>query len=158
MAKIVIPAHTDHLLWLANNMAEADRDECAAGGMGPYRALESALRRSAAAWTGMVNDEPVRMFGVVPAGHLLGGIGAPWFSETPELQHHRISFLKHCRQYVSQMLDIFPHLVDFVDVRHKKAIRWLKWLGFEVSPEPVAFGPFKMPFYRFELNVGEFHR
>jgi len=154
MAKIVIPAHRDHLFRLANNMAQADRDECTAMAMEPHSALENALSKSFAAWTGMVNDEPVCMFGVVPAGGLLGGVGTPWFSATPELQRHRVSFIKACRRHLEMMLDIFPLLVDFVDVQHKSAIRWLSWLGFEVATAPVPFGPFKMPFLKFEKHRG----
>jgi len=105
-----------------------------------------------AAWTGMIDGEPVCMFGVVPAGDILGGVGAPWFLATEKLQSHRVKFLRLNRQYLSKMLDIFPHLIDYVDVRHTRAIRWLSWLGFTFSAEPVPYGPAGMPFYRFEMR------
>jgi hypothetical protein len=74
MARIIVPAHSDHIYWLANNMAQADRLEVAASvGMGPFRALTDSLNRSVAAWTGMVDDSrPVCMFGVTPLD-ILGG-------------------------------------------------------------------------------------
>jgi hypothetical protein len=131
-------------------MSKPDLNECAAGGLGPYRALRSALDRSVAAWTGMLGDMPVCMFGVCPVGDFLSGVGAPWFLSSPELQRYRIYFLKRNREFLQKMLDIFPLLIDFVDVRHVRAIRWLKWLGFTVEREPVPFGPFGMPFYKFE--------
>lgn len=153
-AKIVIPAHEDHIFWLATHMAEDDVNECAAGGMGPYRALGEAFDRSAAAWTGMVMPDarPVLMFGVAPSGSPLSGIGSPWLLATPELRRHAIRFLKCCDQYLARMLDIFPVLVDYVDVRHRRAIAWLKWLGFRLDEKPIPLPPFGMPFYRFEMR------
>ena len=147
----IVPAHVDHIQWLAKNMRPADIAECAAGGLGPRRALENALHRSVAAWTGLVGGKPVCMFGVVPAGDILGGVGAPWFLAAPQIQKHRVMFLRRNREYLLRMLHIFPHLVDYVDVRHKSAVRWLNWLGFKLDSEPVSFGPLEMPFYRFEM-------
>jgi len=155
MARIIIPAHTDHLFWLANNMAQADRDEVqASGGHGPYRALADSLERSAAAWTGMVNDEPVRMFGVTPID-ILTGIGSPWLLGTDQVKRYGYTFLKLNKKYVPKMLELFPRLVNYVDARHEVAIRWLKWLGFEMDSEPVAYGVWGMPFYRFEMRKAD---
>ncbi len=58
---IIVPAHHDHIFWLASNMSHADREECAAGGLGPYRALHESLGRSAISWTGMINDCRLQM-------------------------------------------------------------------------------------------------
>lgn len=150
-AKYVIPAHADHIYWLANNMSPADRDECAAGGLGPYRALSGSLDRSVAAWTGMVRDEPVCMFGVSPLD-ILGGVGCPWILTTPEVQRFAVTFLKLNREYLHRMLEIFPKLINFVDARHRRGIAWLKWLGFKFDETPVPYGPFGMMFYRFHME------
>lgn len=149
--KIVVPAHPDHICRIAGNMSPEDRAECEAGGMGPYRALKSSFDGSVIAWTGMVDDNPVCMLGVSPLD-ILGGVGSPWLLGTPEVRKYAVTFLRLSRQYVCKMLDIFPHLINFVDVRHTIAIRWLKWLGFGVDAEPVAYGPFGAPFYRFEMR------
>jgi hypothetical protein len=153
MARVIISASTDHLFWLANNMAEADADEVYAVGLGPYRALKDSLDRSAVAWTGMVNDEPVCMFGVTPID-ILGGIGSPWLLGTDKVKRYGLTFLRLNKQYIPKMLDVFPRLVNFVDVRHEVAIRWLKWLGFEFDPKPIPYGLFGMPFYRFHMERG----
>jgi hypothetical protein len=154
MARIIVPAHSDHIFWLANNMSEADRDEVAAAvGMGPFRALADSLERSVAAWTGMVDDaRPVCMFGVTPLD-ILGGIGSPWLLGTDEVKKYGLAFLKLSRGYVPRMLDLFPVLVNYVDVRHEVAIKWLKWLGFKFDPEPVSYGIWGLPFYRFEMKL-----
>ncbi len=152
MARIIIPAHSDHIFWLASNMSEADKDEVAAAvGMGPYRALADALERSVTAWTGMVGDEPVCMFGVTPIDILLG-IGSPWLLGTDKVRDCPITFLKSCKKYVIGMLELFPHLQNYVDARHEVAIRWLKWLGFKFDPEPIPYGVWNMPFFKFEMK------
>lgn len=152
MTRIIVPAERNHLLWLANNMSEEDREECAAMGLGPLRALEIGLRHSVVAWTGLKMPEcrPLCIFGVVPIGGVLSGAGAPWFLSTPELRKYAVRFLKDCDEYLNRMLDIFPTLVEYVDARHTRGIKWVRWLGFELSgPEPR--GPFGMPHYRAEL-------
>ncbi len=153
MARIVVPAHSDHIFWLASNMSQADRDEVAAAvGLGPYRALADSLERSVMAWTGMVDGaRPICMFGVTPLD-ILGGVGSPWLLGTDEVKHYGLTFLRHCKTYVPRMLDVFPQLVNYVDARHEVAIKWLKWLGFEFDPEPIPYGIWKMPFYRFEMK------
>jgi hypothetical protein len=153
-SKIVIPAHEDHIFWIANHMTEGERMECAAMGLGPYRALHEALDKSVSAWTGMVMPDarPVVMFGVVPLGGLLSGTGEPWFSSTDELRRHRIYFMKRNKEFLEKIRKIFPHLAGYVDVRHTQAHRWLKWLGFSVGPQTCPLGPLHMPFYRFEMG------
>ncbi len=152
MARIIVPAHSDHLFWLANNMAQADRDEVEAGsGKGPFRALRDSMERSVVAWTALVNDEPVCMFGVTPMD-ILAGVGSPWLLGTDKVRESPVTMIKLNREYIPKMLELFPRLVNFVDLRHVVSIRWLRRLGFEFDPEPVAYGPFDMMFYRFHME------
>ncbi|MDR3555920.1 MAG: hypothetical protein P4L55_14275 [Syntrophobacteraceae bacterium] len=153
--RIIIPAHSDHLFWMANNMSEEDREECAAMGLGPHEALQIGLEHSVAAWTGLKVPEhrPLCMFGVMPMEGILSGMGAPWFLSTPELRKYALRFLKDCDPYLNRMLDIFPTLVEYVDARHTRGIKWLKWLGFTLTgPEP--WGPFGLHFYKATLCQG----
>ena len=151
-SKIIVPAHTDHIFWLAENMRQADVDEVAAeGGRGPYAALRDSLNASAAAWTGLVNDEPVCVFGVSPTD-ILGGTGSPWLLGTDKVERYAVTFLRLNKKYVAKMLELFPHLVNYVDVRNETSIRWLRWLGFKLDSAPVPYGMFGMPFFRFEMK------
>ncbi len=55
------------------------------------------------------------------------------------------------------MLDLFPHLQNYVDARNEISIRWLKWLGFRFDPKPVPYGIWGLPFLRFQMEKpGEF--
>ncbi len=151
MAKIIVSAQTEHIYHIANNMNPADKDECAALGLGPFKALLDSFHRSVISWTGMVDDRPVCMFGVSPID-ILGGIGCPWLLGTDELKKHAKTFMKLNRLYVPKMLDLFPVLSNYVDVRHETAIRWLKWLGFRFDPEPIEYGVSRLPFYKFKME------
>ena len=151
--RIVVPAHPDHIFYLANHMAEDDCRECEAGGFGPYRALKDSLDMSVAAWTGMVGDMPVVMFGVTPWNGILSGKGSPWLLGTDELKNHKIYFLKRNREFLEKMQVLFPELSGVVDIRHRRGIRWLRWLGFTVGPDILGLGPCAMPFYRFHKGT-----
>jgi hypothetical protein len=151
MIRIIVPLSADHLPWLASQMSEEDRAECAAMGLGPYRALKLGLDLSVTAWCGMKMPEqrPLCAFGVLPLEGLLGEVGAPWFLSTPELRRYAVRFLKDCDEYLKRCLDIFPTLVEMVDARHTRGIKWVKWLGFTLSG-PIPWGPFGLPHYRAE--------
>jgi hypothetical protein len=151
---LVVPASTDHIFFLANNMVEEGRRECAALGLGPYKAIEAALKYSVAAWTAMKMPEarPVCMFGVIPQEGFLGETGSPWFMSTEELYQHKIRFCKECSPYVKRMLELFPVLVDYVDARTERGAKWLRWMGFTTDGEEIPYGPFGLPFYKFEMT------
>jgi hypothetical protein len=154
MTKIIVSAHTDHLDWIASNMREADEIECAAGAMSPRLALERSMETSVKTWTGMIMPDarPICMFGV-GVGDILGAVGHPWCLGTDEIEDVSLSFLRESRKVVARMLGIFPYLFNYVDARNELSIKWLKWLGFKFDDQTVAYGPFKIPFYRFEMRL-----
>lgn len=156
MIRVIVPLHSDHLFWLANEMSQDDRAECAAMGLGPLRALQFGLQHSVAAWCAikMPESRPLCAFGVMPLGGVLSGVGAPWFLSTPELRKYAIRFLKDCDAYLWRMLDIFPVLVEWIDARHTRGVKWVRWLGFELTG-PWPWGPFGMPHYRAEIRRTE---
>ncbi len=147
-----MPAKWDHIHYIAEHMSEADRNEVAAAvGIPPSDALYDSWVASVVCWTGMVDERPVCMFGV-SAVDILGGVGAPWLLGTDDLPRHAKTFLRLNREYIPKMLDVFPALINWVDVRHVVAIRWLRRLGFEFDAQPVVYGPWGMEFYRFTME------
>jgi hypothetical protein len=154
MARTIIPAREEHIFWIASNMAKADRRECEAAGLGPFRALRGSLERAVVAWTGMVDDEPVCMFGVSPVD-ILGGVGSPWLLGTDKVRKYAVTFLRLNKGYIARMLEIFTRLENYVDDRNEVSIRWLKWLGFTFDPEPVPYGVWGMPFFKFRMEKGK---
>jgi len=151
MKKIeIVEAKLEHAAYIATHMSRADREEVAACGKGPLAALRDGLDTAVAAWTGLVEDEPICMFGVSPMD-LLGGTGVPWLLGTDKIGGNALVFLRRNKAYVRKMLEIFPHLMNFVDARNHLGILWLVWLGFKIDDSrTVDVGGFA--FYRFEMR------
>ena len=99
-------------------------------------------------WAGYYNDEPVCCFGVALVSPLYA-MGAPWMIATPLLDKVKVSFAAGCCYYRNEIRQGFDVLQNVVWAENKPAIRWLKWMGFEVG-EAAAYGPFDKPFHPFE--------
>ncbi|MDY0884894.1 hypothetical protein ACFPL7_05695 [Dongia soli] len=150
----VVDATPDHAVALARIMRRADRDEIhAASGLGPLVGLRASLDASVLARCWLVEDQPACIFGLA-TDSLLSGTGRPWMLTSDLLLREQRIFLRHCRDFVAEMLDIFPVLANWVDARYIGSIKWLHWMGFRLYPaEPL--GPFGMLFHRFEMRGGD---
>lgn len=102
-------------------------------------------------WVGLVDGEPVCVFGVAQAS-ILSTEGMPWMVGTTRLPFLKRSFVAGSRAVVAEMRRRFPVLRNFVDARNSHAIRWLKWLGFTIM-EAEPHGPFGLPFHPFEMRT-----
>ena len=148
----IVPAEVSHVQAMAGRFRPADVDELwAAAHRTPEACCELGLAVSPLCWTALFDGTPVAMFGVSPAA-LIGGVGCPWMVGTVELDRHAYTIMRHCGGPLARMQEAFRHLVNFVDARNTKAIRWLKRLGFVFGPaEP--HGVDGLPFYRFEMEA-----
>ena len=92
------------------------------------------------------------MFGAVPAS-LLGGVGVPWMVGTTALNRMRgqKALLRASRATIAGLSARYDVLANMVDARNGAAIRWLRWLGFDVLP-PIPHGPDRLPFHPFILR------
>lgn len=94
---------------------------------------------------------PIVLFGVMP---LSKTIGIPWMVATDDLLKHKKFILKHSREYVAKMLELYPDgLLNYIDVRNKVHIAYIKHLGFEIDELTDSYGAAKLPFYRFSMNL-----
>ena len=147
----IIPAKNEHIEVIASDMRQADADEVfAASMMSPADALQVSLDGSPFAWTGTVDGVPVCMFGV-SSECVLTLRGVPWLLAARSLERYQAAFLRRCRAFLQRMLAIYPVLVNYVDVRNVVSMRWLRWMGFTFD-DPAPFGPFGLPFARFEMR------
>lgn len=143
------PGDVEHV---AARMRQADLDEIAATGVpDPVEALTRSIKDSVLCWTGCADGEPGCIFGVAPVS-MLCGIGSPWLLGTELIPKNAGAFIRHSTPYIHGMLREFPHLFNFVDVRNRKAIAWLKRSGFVLS-EATPYGPFGLPFHPFEMRA-----
>lgn len=145
----VVEATYEHAAAMAPIMRPSDRDEVkATSGLNPRDGLLASLASSLYAWTWRVDGVPACMFGI-GSGSILSGEGMPWLLTSNVLDQHWRPFVKHYRPFLDQMKADFPVLANWVDARHETAIRWLKWMGFEIGPI-VPHGPRGLPHRRFE--------
>lgn len=117
-------------------------------GRHPEEALIESIDLSCEAWAGMVDDEPIAVFGLAPL-NIIVGIGSPWMLGSDLIESHSFEFLKLSRPIISHMHTTFPTLFNFVDERNVVSRRWLAWLGFFLH-DPIIIGVEGRQFIPFE--------
>ena len=148
----IIPAVALHIEQIAKNTRKPDRDELWAMSLcKPEDAMRLGLLYSDKALTGMIDGEPVCMWGVTTVS-LYGGVGSPWMVGTDKLDRHAATFLRRCGRQVKELFAEYRRLENFVDARNTRAIKWLKWLGFSVDDKTKPHGALGLPFHRFVME------
>lgn len=146
---VIVPATAAHIHEMAPRVRAADRAEIAALGYGVEEGLLASLRTSLWARVALCRGRPICIWGL-GAGSLLGGVGGPWMISTPLIERFPRQFLRESRVQVAEMLGQFPILRGVVDARYAGALRWMRWLGFEMS-DPIRING--VPFHNFELRA-----
>lgn len=148
----ITPAETKHIEAMLGRIRQADYDEFAAGySLTPERGLAIGLKVSTHCWAGIWDGKVIAIAGLNPIS-FLGDEAHPWMVGTRDLERPEIrrEFLELSKSVLLHMLSIYPRLENWVDVRNRMAVRWLKWLGFTMH-DPEPYGPKGMLFHRFEL-------
>lgn len=137
---------------LAANLREQDRVEVEALGHTDMRAvIQRGIDCSALCWTARVNGELACVFGVAPLGTMLDPRGVPWMLGTPLVPKHRRILARLAPQYIAQMLEAFPHLLNQVHTKNAVATGWLRKMGFVLQP-PTPVPPYGELFHLFEMK------
>lgn len=148
----IVPLTPELIEVLAPRIRQADRDELWAAHcrVDMRAALLEALAVSTEAFAAMAGDTPICAFGIAPMS-LLGSQGTPWMLGTEEIRQHVRPFLDGSRVVVARWRQDWSLMVNCVDARNRDAIRWLRWLGFQLD-DARPYGPFNLPFHRFEMR------
>lgn len=146
------PATQEDLLHLLGDMRQADWDEVEAAAGDVRAALLDGARASLWVDACVIDGELACVFGVAPLRGLLGKQAAPWMLGTPWIDKNPSVLIAESRKYVARMVGQYPHLLNCVDARNKRSIRWLKWLGFTIHPA-APYGEAQLPFHLFEMKV-----
>lgn len=138
---------------ISSNMREADRAEIwASNHLLPEDALRLGLEGSLYCRV-IENGSPIAMFGICPV-NIIGDHAVIWMLGTDGLEKIKIKFLRHCREYVETMLNYYSYLDNYVDVRNKKSIAWLEFLGAKFD-DPAPHGEDGLMFQHFYFNRGK---
>ncbi|HEX6215292.1 MAG TPA: hypothetical protein VFZ38_10760 [Vicinamibacterales bacterium] len=148
----ILVARPEDIDAIVADARQADIDEVmAASGRGLADVMAEGLERSRVAWTGFAKQVPICMFGVAPAAEL-DGVGVPWMIGTNAVEAHASVFLRRSRDVLDQMRELFPVLINYVGAENATAVRWLRWMGFNLHPaEP--YGLNGEMFHRFDLGA-----
>lgn len=147
----IIPANQAHVEAMLPFVRQADRDEVLASAGKPIESLlGECVRTSVSAWVGLVDGEPICLFGLASPS-LLSDTGIPWMIGTDGIDQYSKAFLRRSLWVVAMWRSDYPVLRNWVDVRNKTAIRWLRWLGFTLN-EPEPYGVAGLPFHPFEMR------
>lgn len=147
----IIDATYDHILQLHNDIRKEDIDEIwASSRMSPLECLEYGLNNGVTTKALLINNKPICIWGVVTC-HDLETVGVPWMLGSKELEKYALSFIRVCQEQLFEILNKYMMLTNFVDVRNKKSIKWLKWLGFDFLP-PEKYGFDGELFQRFYMR------
>ena len=138
---------------LADRLRAADRAELEADGHTEFfTPIETGLRASVLCRAVFFDGELACIFGLVPNGRqVFGDIGVPWALGTDVLTTNVRQMRRVAREYLQQMLQLYPVLLNFVHAENTLAIRALRHMKFTLD-EPAPYGPNGEPFRRFEMR------
>jgi hypothetical protein len=146
----IVPATPEHADALAPRMRAADVAEVlASDGHAPAEALRYAIAASTEAWAWLVDGEVGAIWGLGLLS-FVGDVWTPWLLTSELVDRFPKAFVRGCREQLGQ-LGWHHVLVNFIDARHARALRWAKALGFELG-EAVPYGPAGLPFRRITLR------
>lgn len=148
----VVDATPQHIDLIARRARQADIDECWAQCCMTVRdGLKLSLASAAIARVGRADREPGVIYGVINAGETGGQI---WMVGTDLIDQHRRGFLEKSLSEIADFQLRYDRLWNYIDARNSRALRWLQWLGFEISPAQ-PHGPLGLPFHFFCRLAGE---
>ena len=116
----------------------------------PTEAVIKSLSKSIIAMTIEHDRKPIAMFGIMPKNMSSGTL---WMFTTPGLEESNFGrpFVRNCKKWFSDMLEIYPTLHGCVDLRNEESIKWLTYLGATWGTTEDK-GVDKMPFRRFSFS------
>lgn len=129
----IIEAKPEHAELVIPYMRGRAIQETARLGLDADKLLQRALSRADFAWMGLLDNRPVCMWGV-EAQSVLGNDAYLWLVTTDEVEEHPFYFLRRSQIFIKQLSTHYSMIHGHVDSSFERSIKWLKWLGFKVSP------------------------
>src|ERR1700736_83931 len=113
---------------LAANLRAGDRAEVESLGIDVRVGIRNSFRNAILRRTYLVDGEVAAMSGL--CGAMLGDIGEPYLMTAPAAERVPVTFIKHAREAVAEMLRHKRRLEGHVAADYAKACRLLEVLGF----------------------------
>lgn len=157
----MLPAKMSDAKELLENIREEDlREIKAAGSKNPLESIEHGiLFSSLTGFTYAVRDLEGRLcmvFGVLQS-HLTTNAGIVWMLGTNCIESVAFEFLRHCKEWVKKMNELFPYLYNMIDSRNTMHLKWLQWCGFDLVKSYFNYGTCETAFIHFEKKREGFY-
>jgi hypothetical protein len=142
------------MMYVSTHLRQSDFDEVfAATGDSPHLTVLEGWELSSKRF--MIfngHAEPVAVLGVNPVPGR-DGWGVIWLLGTDGLDKMKKFFVTISKPIIKELSLGYKLLVNFVDSRYVKTVRWLKWCGFTIEPPTTVGGRFAVPFHKVYLEV-----
>ncbi len=147
----VKPTQPSHLSSVATRMRQSDVDEIWASNLiRPLDALTLGLKCSTICDTVFKDELSLAIYGIVP-NPKLAGTASIWMLGTNELSTVLHAFGSMTRDVIKELHEQFPILYNYVDIRNRNCIAWLKFQG-AIFEDPKPYGIAKLPFAYFQIR------
>ncbi len=137
MTELIRPATWDDVMFIAENMRQADIGECRAGNLSPLDALTHSMDASIIAQTVLAPDtlKPGCIMGVCGSDYGPSW-GAIWLLGTDDIARHRVPFLRRSKKVLANLYEDTGREVfyNYTWVNNHVHHTWLRWLGFTFFP------------------------
>lgn len=121
-----------HVVAVCEALREREREQFAKMSQTPEHLITQEVARSLVSYTGLVNEQPVVMWGARSAG-ILSEEAYIWLIGTERLTKCPITFLRHSGEAVGLLRQHFKVLHGHVFVDFGCSIKWIEWLGFRLE-------------------------
>lgn len=112
---------------IAAHLRQADIDEInTLNGLPPGVAVAYSIANSEKGAAVFIDGELCAVFGI--------SRGVIWLVGTDEISRHPVAFFRTSRRIFRQLSNGYSKLENCVDARNIPYLRWLQWLGFDISP------------------------
>lgn len=150
----ILPATGRDMIELSSGIRDVERDEVQAStGLELLSVLARGLADSEEVWALRFDGALAGVWGVVPRidSAITGKCGYGWLLTTDLVDEKPITFWKTCIAVIPALLNRWDELVNAIDVRHEKALRWASRLGFQLE-DPAPYGAMGLPFQVFRVR------
>ena len=150
----IVPTTLEHIAELSRTMRDDDvREIWASSHHSPKTALMLGFHGTDKPYTGLADDEVICIFGIGQRSFVSDWV-QPWLLGSISLPKHAKMFLRLNKSMLEMLRSRHPRLRNYVDARNKTAIRWVRWLGFEIK-EAVPYGPDGVLFHPFVWEASD---
>jgi len=125
--------------YISEHIRDADKLEVESFGVGVYAIMKATYDCDLADnYTALYDGVPMAMFGIHKES-LIGVTATIWMLGTSDVGKCPRELITKAREVISNGLLENMELMNYIDCRYKKTLRWLKHLGFSYS-EPFKLG------------------